>query len=120
MALLLVLAGCQGNGSNYRGGGDVRLVISNLDGPDVVVQPWDDARPVVVPCGRTVNIGDDASPQGPWDVKVTNRSTGETMFEKTLKGPTIYLRVAPGGVVSGDSPLSGPAPVEGACKTPQR
>ncbi len=97
----------------------MRLVVSNLDGPDVEVQPWEGAEIVIVPCGRTVEIGDAASPGGPWSVKVTNRDTGEAMFKKTLRGPNIYLRVAPGGVVWGDSPPDGPGPAGDACQTPQ-
>jgi hypothetical protein len=97
----------------------MRLTVSNIDGPNIIVQPWEGAGFISVPCGRTVQIGDAASPRGPWDVRVTDRATDEVLFEKTLDGPDIYLRVAPGGVVAGDSPLSGPGPPEGACSSPQ-
>lgn len=86
------------------------IYISNVDGPTARVVAWQGASAVIVTCASARTISSQGAPPLPWDLTVSDASTGRELFSHSVTG-TLYLIVRSDGVLWGAEPGSGgPAP----------
>lgn len=92
-----------------------RLAVDNLDGPDVLVVPWDGANPVSVACGTGQQID---GPALPWHIQVREAPSGKTLMDQVIATPVYSIDIRGESAFVNPGTGIGPAPPECPTSTP--